>query len=129
MSAVMDTPVSGTPRLWLRLEGVCVLVAAVTTYHALGASWWMFGALLLVPDVSMLAYVFGPRVGAAGYNALHAYVGPAVLAAYAYGTGMEAAWPICLIWLAHIGMDRALGFGLKFATAFGHTHLGTVGRA
>jgi hypothetical protein len=30
--------------------------------------------------------------------------------------------------LAHVGMDRAVGYGLKYPTAFGRTHLGVVGR-
>lgn len=125
----MDTPVSGTPRVLLRIEGLAVLVGGVVGYRALGASWLMFALLFLVPDAALAAYVAGPRVGAHVYNALHSYVAPAVLAALAYLGVVPGAWPICLIWMAHIGMDRSLGLGLKFATAFRDTHLGTVGRA
>jgi hypothetical protein len=124
----MDTPVSGTPRLLLRLEALAVLVAAVVAYRALGASWVLFGAALLLPDVALAAYAAGPRVGAAVYNAFHSYLGPAALAAAAHLTSAGGVWAICVIWVAHIAMDRALGLGLKFATAFRDTHLGVVGR-
>jgi len=125
----MDTPVSGTPRLLLRLEGLVILVAALVTYRALGAPWSRFALLLLVPDVGLAGYLAGPRVGAATYNALHVYIGPGALAALGCFGVLPDVWPICLIWMAHIGMDRTLGLGLKFASSFRSTHLGTVGRA
>jgi hypothetical protein len=124
----MNTPVTGTPRVLLRLEGLSVLMAAVVGYQAIGAGWGFFAVLLLLPDLSLIAYAAGPRVGAVAYNAVHTYFGPAGLAAYAYVGDAPAVWPICLIWMAHIGMDRALGLGLKFSSAFGDTHLGAVGR-
>jgi hypothetical protein len=125
----MNTPVTGTPRLLLRLEGLAVFVAAIVAYRTLGGSWWLFAALLLVPDVALVAYAAGPRVGAAVYNALHTYLGPALLAGLGYLGAIPAPWPVCLIWVAHIGMDRMLGIGLKFSTAFRDTHLGSIGRA
>jgi hypothetical protein len=125
----MDTPVSGTPRVLLRLEGLVLLGAALLGYHALGASWLRFALVLLLPDLGLLGYLAGPRAGALGYNALHTYLGPAGLAGLAYLGIAPGAWPICLIWLAHIGMDRALGLGLKFPGAFRDTHLGSFRRA
>jgi hypothetical protein len=124
----LNTPVSGTPRLLLRLEGFVLLVAAVVAYQLIGGSWLRFGLLLLVPDVGLAGYAANPRVGAAAYNALHTYMAPAALALLGLSGVLTDVWPLCLIWLAHIGMDRVLGLGLKFPTAFGHTHLGTVGR-
>ena len=124
----MDTPVTGTPRALLRLEGLAVLVAALIGYHAVGASWIWFAVLLLFPDVALVGYLAGPRVGAFTYNALHTYLGPALLAALTYSGVTPRAWWICWIWLAHIGLDRAIGYGLKFPTAFQATHLGTIGR-
>ena len=80
----METPVSGTPRLLLRLEGLALLAASLVGYHAIDASWPRFALLLLVPDASIVAYVVGPRAGAIAYNAVHTYFGPAGLAALAY---------------------------------------------
>ena len=75
------------------------------------------------------AYLAGPRAGAIAYNAVHTYIGPGLLAALAWVT--HASWfaSLALIWIAHIGIDRALGYGLKYATAFSDTHLGRIGRA
>src|SRR5689334_15682002 len=105
----MNTPVTGTPRVLLRLEGLVLLIAAVAGYRAMGASWLMFALLFLIPDVALVAYTAGPRPGAVAYNAAHTYLAPAALAAVAYFGGVADAWPVCLIWMAHIGMDRALG--------------------
>ena len=115
-----DTAVTGTPRQLLRLEGLAMLVLAIAAYAALGASWGWFAALFLVPDLSLLGYLAGPRVGAWIYNAGHSLIGPALLAAFAPA--------LAVIWLAHIGFDRALGYGLKYSSAFTATHLGNVGR-
>jgi hypothetical protein len=124
----MDSPVSGAPRVLLRLEGLALLVAATIGFHAIGGSWALFALLLLVPDVALIAYLAGPRLGALAYNAAHSYLAPAGLALLTYLNPVAGGWPICLIWFAHIGMDRALGLGLKFPSAFADTHLGRVGR-
>ncbi len=123
----MDTAVSGTPRRLLRAEGLAVLLASVTGYHAIGASWTLFAAVILLPDLGLLGYLAGARIGALAYNTVHTYLGPAALAALAYGAVIPGAWPICLIWIAHIGLDRALGLGLKYPSAFHATHLGALG--
>jgi hypothetical protein len=119
--------VSGTPRLILRLEGLSVLVFAVVGYQSLHGSWLLFTALLLVPDIAMAGYVINSRVGAATYNVAHTYLGPGLLAAAGAALGKPGVWPVCIIWIAHIGLDRLLGFGLKYPTAFQHTHLGQAG--
>lgn len=124
----MDTPVSGTPRVLLRLEGLVVFLAALVGYYSIGGSWQLFALLLLLPDLAMIAYLAGPRVGAAAYNAVHTYAAPGILAALALAGVAPRAWPVCLIWVAHIGMDRAIGYGLKFASHFRDTHLGAIGR-
>jgi hypothetical protein len=123
----MDTPVSGTPRLILRLEALAVLVASVAAYNWMHGSWLLFGLLLLVPDVSLVGYAVGARVGATVYNALHTYVAPSLLALIGAVSGADVM-PVCSIWVAHIAMDRALGLGLKVPVAFASTHLGTVRR-
>jgi hypothetical protein len=121
--------VASVPRLLLRLEGLVVAVASIYAYHGLGGSWAWFALLLLAPDLSMFAYLAGPRAGAIAYNAVHIYLGPAVVAALAWAMHLPGLGSVALIWIAHIGIDRAMGYGLKYATAFSDTHLGRIGRA
>ena len=124
----MPEPVTGNVRRWLRLEGGAILVLALLLYARSGGPWTTFLLLFLVPDLSILAYAIGPRVGAALYNAAHSYVGPLLLYAVAVDFGMAGEGSASLIWLGHIGLDRALGLGLKYPSAFRDTHLGRIGR-
>ncbi len=119
----------GGVRTILRLEGLGVFAAACAVYSHLGASWIVFAALFLAPDLAMAGYLAGPRLGAAAYNLAHAYVGPLALGSAGLALDAPAAQTLALVWLAHIGFDRALGFGLKYASGFGDAHLGRVGRA
>lgn len=121
----------GGVRALLRLEGLAVFGVALAAYAQLGQGWSFFAALFLLPDLALLAYLAGPRAGAIAYNATHAYLGAlGLLAAASYpGFDSPVALGVALIWLAHIGMDRALGYGLKYAGGFRHTHLGMLGRA
>ena len=112
------------PAALLRAEGMTMLLGSALLYWLYGGSWWLFALLLLTPDASMLGYLGGPRVGAAVYNAFHSYPLPAVLAAYGLLGGLPLTLGVALVWFAHIGMDRAVGYGLKYPTAFGDTHLG-----
>ena len=115
-------------RRWLRAEGLAELAVAVALYVRIGGDWRLFVLLFLAPDLSMLAYLRNPVVGALGYNLAHTYVLPAAL--FALGlAGVAWATPVALIWAAHIGFDRALGYGLKDRAGFGETHLGRIGRA
>jgi len=123
--------VAAMPRLLLRLEGAALLALAVLLFALSGASWWLFAILILAPDLSFVAYLAGPRVGAIAYNAVHTTVGPIVLwliASYFYIPSRASA-AVALIWAAHIGADRMLGYGLKYGAGFGFTHLGRGGRA
>jgi len=113
----------------LRLEGLALLVAVLVAYGTLGFSWWAFAALVLLPDLSMLAYAAGPRVGATVYNLAHATVLPIAAALVGYLTGSDVMLLVGLVWLAHVGVDRAFGYGLKHPTGFHDTHLGRIGRA
>ena len=120
--------VSGIPRALLRLEGAVALIGATVAYGAIHDSWLVFALLFLAPDLSMFAYVRGARFGSVLYNAVHTYVAPALLAALAVAGVIPNAWPFCLTWVAHIGFDRVMGFGLKYPSAFRDTHLGPIGR-
>jgi hypothetical protein len=115
--------VTGGVKRMLQLEGVALLALAAGLYAHLIGDWRMFAILFLAPDVAFAAYLFGPRIGALGYNAVHSTIGPVALAAAAVMLNVHLALAVALIWLAHIGFDRALGYGLKYATAFGDTHL------
>jgi Domain of unknown function (DUF4260) len=121
--------VNGTPRALLRIEGAFILAIAIVLYWRLGESWWLFAILFLAPDLSFLGYLAGPRAGAIAYNLLHTITGPILLALAALSVPYEPAMAIALIWLAHCGFDRALGYGLKYEAGFGFTHLGRIGRA
>ncbi|RDI29369.1 uncharacterized protein DUF4260 [Pseudacidovorax intermedius] len=122
--------VQGGVRLLLRAEGAALLVFAVLAYTQLApGQWGRFAALLLLPDLAMLGYLAGPAIGARAYNAAHSVVGPVLLAAAGFALPTQAAmlWPLAAIWLAHVGLDRLLGYGLKYGRGFGHTHLGRLG--
>jgi len=121
--------VDGVPRILLRLEGLALAAAAVYAYQRVGGSWWLFACLILVPDVSLLAYLGGTRLGAVAYNALHVTLGPLVCAGLGLLLPSFDLIQVALIWAAHVGIDRALGFGLKYNAGFGFTHLGRIGGA
>lgn len=114
------------PGLLLRVEGATVLIGAVALYFQQGGGWLLFVVLLLAPDLSALGYLAGPGVGSVCYNLVHTYAGPAAVIAAGLLAGAALPVWIGLIWTAHIGMDRMLGFGLKYPTVFQDTHLNRV---
>ena len=115
------------PRPLLRLEGAAVLIVGLFSYYWSHGNWLPFALLFLVPDLSMVGCAANVRVGAITYNAVHTYVGPLVLAGYSFGSNRPAIFWLSLIWIAHIGLDRMLGFGLKYPTRFNDTHLSLIG--
>lgn len=120
--------VKGGLRWLLRAEGGAVFLASLFAYSRFGDGWSQFFILFLVPDISLLGYLGGSRIGAACYNAAHSYIGPLIWLAVGLGMPSLAAPGWVLIWLAHLGLDRGLGYGLKYADGFGYTHLGLIGR-
>jgi hypothetical protein len=114
------------PGLILRLEGLAVFLGSVVFYVDQSWSGWVFAALLFAPDLAMLGYVRDTRSGARIYNIFHFYALPLALLIGAYLAGYAAGMQIAAIWLAHIGLDRVLGYGLKYDTAFKDTHLQRV---
>ena len=129
MSAPVDEGgVRGWPRALLRLEGLAILGLTAFLYARSGEPWWLFAALFMVPDLSFAAYLGGRRIGSLAYNLTHSEVGPAILAAAGL-TIMPELLPLALIWGAHVGWDQVLGYGLKYASSFDHTHLGLIGKA
>lgn len=118
---------SQTPRLILRLEGAVVLILSTWLYHLYGESWVLYGLLFLAPDLGMLGYLRSPALGARTYNLLHTYVLPLGLVGGATVLDGPFVGAVGLIWMAHIGFDRMLGYGLKYDSGFHDTHLGTIG--
>ena len=118
----------GGVRQMLRLEGLLLLGGATALFWRGGGDWRLFAALFLVPDISFAFYLAGPRLGAAAYNAMHSTIGPLLLAAAGLAFGQPLAVAVGCIWFAHVGFDRALGYGLKHARGFAFTHLGRIGR-
>lgn len=114
------------PGLLLRIEGLALLAAAVGGYVWLHGPWWLFAALALAPDLAALGYLLGPRPGSAIYNAVHITLLPGALLAAGLLSGSDSLALVALVWLAHIGVDRLAGFGLKYPTAFQDTHLNRV---
>ena len=114
------------PRVLLHAEGLAVAVVAVALYFHADYPWWLLVALALAPDLSMVGYLAGPAIGAAAYDAAHTYSVPVALGAVGLMVDAETAGQLSLIWLVHIGVDRALGYGLKYATGFKDTHLQRV---
>jgi hypothetical protein len=127
-TASTDTgTVTGGLRTLLRLEGLTLFAGMTLLYAVWGGSWWVYFVVFLVPDVSFAAYLAGPRIGAIVYNAAHSYMAPMALMTTGFATDSPLTLSIALIWLAHIGIDRALGYGLKYSAGFGFTHLGRIG--
>jgi Domain of unknown function (DUF4260) len=120
--------VAGGVRWVLQIEGLALLAAATAAYAQEGFGWGWFALFFLAPDLTLTAYLFGPRWGAAAYNAAHSTIGPLMLGAAALALGSALLEMTALIALAHVGFDRMFGYGLKYATAFGDTHLGRKGR-
>jgi hypothetical protein len=114
------------PGWLLRLEGAALLAAAIVLYADGGFSALAFVLLILAPDLSMLAYVAGPRAGALAYNVVHVLALPLALGTAGVLADSGVAVQVALIWFAHIGADRALGYGLKYPSAFSDTHLQRV---
>ncbi len=119
----------GGPKLLLRLEGLTLFLGAIVAFSMTEQPWWLFALLILVPDLSMAGYLAGSRVGALVYNAAHVTLGPIVLTVGGLLLGDLLVLGVAMIWLAHIGIDRALGYGLKYGNGFGFTHLGRIGRS
>ena len=120
--------VSGGVKILLRLEGLTLFIGMVLLYAVWGGSWLVFALLFLAPDLSFIAYLADERTGAVVYNAAHSYMAPVTLLTLGFGFASPLTLSIAMIWLAHIGIDRALGYGLKYSAGFGFTHLGRIGR-
>jgi hypothetical protein len=120
--------VTGGLRTLLRLEGLTLFAGMTVLYAVWGGYWWIYAVVFLMPDLSFAAYLAGPRLGAIVYNAAHSYMAPVALMTSGLALPSPLTLSIALIWLAHIGIDRALGYGLKYTAGFSFTHLGRIGK-
>lgn len=113
----------------LRLEGLIVLIGSLYVYHQIGTgSWVLFFFLFFIPDIGLVGYFWGIKLGAITYNCTHTYVAPLFLFLFCRCFFSVDLDYLSIIWVAHIGFDRALGFGLKYTTGFKYTHLGVIGK-
>lgn len=125
---MMNTSVAGALRWMLRAEALAVLLVSSWAYSRWGGSWAQFALCFLLPDVALLGYLASARIGAVAYNLTHSYLGALALLAWGVLGAQPLASSLALIWVAHIGFDRALGYGLKYNAGFAFTHLGVIGR-
>ena len=119
---------TGGVRTMLRLEGLGLLAGMTLLYGVWDGSWWIYALMFFAPDLSFAAYLAGPKPGAIVYNAAHSYLAPMAMMTFGFATSSPLVLSIAMIWLAHIGFDRMLGYGLKYAEGFGFTHLGRIGK-
>lgn len=113
--------------IWQRVENGAVAIGVYVAVIQLGFAWWWPLAVFLVWDLSAAGYAVSTRLGAATYNAIHNYTGPALVALGAL-VGPHWLWLVALTWAFHVAADRALGYGLKHPDSFQHTHLGWIGK-
>ena len=128
-SADASGAVTGAVRTVLRLEGLALFIGMTLLYYMWDGSWWVYALLFFVPDLSFAAYLAGPRTGALVYNAAHSYLAPVAIMTAGFATAAPLVLSLAMIWLAHIGFDRALGYGLKYGVGFSFTHLGRIGKS
>jgi Domain of unknown function (DUF4260) len=128
-STLSEGVVAGDVLIWLKAEGLAVVALSLFLYWHLGGRWWIFVALLLAPDLFMLGYLINAKIGALFYNVVHSYLLPMVIGVAAMAVHRPGVIPLLCIWTAHIGLDRLLGYGLKYQTGFKRTHLGILGKA
>jgi len=119
----------GAVRTWLRVEGLAAFAAGLALFVATGGNWLLIVPLILLPDISAAGYLAGPRVGAFTYNALHTWLPGIMTLGIGVWLGSSPVVMAAAILIAHVGMDRAVGYGLKLPTSFQDTHLGRIGRA
>jgi hypothetical protein len=115
------------PRRFLNLEGATALGFGIVVFAQLDVTWWLFGLLLLAPDLSMLTIPLGKRISSFSYNIFHTYGSPALLALAGFLLDEHLLIAIAAIWVCHIGLDRSIGYGLKYAgKEFKETHIQQV---
>lgn len=111
------------PALLLRLESAAILIGAIALYADAGWSWLVFVGLLIAPDISLLALAVNDRLGAVLYDVVHNYSLPVALGVVSLLADASLGVQIATVWIAHIGMDRLIGYGLRYPSNSKETHL------
>ena len=117
----------GAIGLVLRAEQVAVFITGLAAWISRDGSLLLLIPALIAPDLSTIGYLAGPRLGAITYNAAHNLVTALAVIGLGWWLGTEGLVLAGAVLVAHVGMDRSLGFGLKRATSFNDTHLGRIG--
>jgi hypothetical protein len=125
LAGVVQLPI----RLILRLEGLTILLGSIVAYSSLHTPWWIFAAAFLLPDLAALGFLVSPRTGAILYNAAHTLICPLVFGVVGHVFALPTTGAITFIWIAHIGFDRGIGYGLRYPDAPQKSHLGWLGQA
>ena len=114
------------PAMLLRVEYLALLALVLAIYWDRGESWLLFAVLFLVPDLSFAVAIAGPEPGIISYNLAHTAIGPVVLATIGIFADWNVGIALGLIWFAHLALDRAIGYGLKYSLDKGDAHLGRI---
>ena len=122
----IETKSMSIQRMMLSLEGLSVFISSIAAYWYIGGNWWLFGLLLLSPDLVFIIYAMNKVAGTHAYNVLHSYSLPVALGIISLIVGWQLGLTLAIIWFAHIGMDRTVGYGLKYISDFKDTHLQRV---
>ena len=112
----------------LKLEEAGQFLLSITLFNQLGYPWWVFPALILLPDLSMIGYIFNTKTGAVLYNIFHHKFIAILVLVIGYGVNSNQLMLTGIILLGHSSMDRTFGYGLKYNDDFRHTHLGWLGQ-
>ena len=113
----------------IKLEELAMLGCSIYALYELDVQWWWYLLLALGPDISMVGYLGGNKLGAALYNLFH-HKAVAIAVAFIGILLSETTLIILgLILFGHSSMDRMFGYGLKYDDGFKHTHLGMIGKA
>ena len=111
----------------IRLEEIALFVLSIYVLYTLKAQWWFYLLLLIGPDISMLGYLAGPRVGAIAYNLFHHKFTAIVFFLVGIISSPWMMQVIGAVLFGHSSFDRIFGYGLKYYSGFSDTHLGTIG--
>ena len=109
------------------MEALGLFVVSTAMYFLLGYSWLIFLLMIFSFDISMIGYLVNKKFGAILYNIGHSLFLPLFLLLFAVFYHHQISLLFALVWFAHIGMDRAMGYGLKSLDGFTETHLGKIG--